>query len=250
MTAVAWRRSADAAPLLIGHRGCLWEPENTLEAFAAALERGAAGIECDVRLDANAQVVVFHDATLERMTQRDDWRPIGTLSSLELSRVRLAHGARIPSLAEVLDWAASAGALVNVELKANVATPAELVRRVLDEVRRARQPRESLLLSSFDARIVRGLTQLAPELSSAHLVDVTADPRRTLSAWRALGAYGIHASAPLVSEAAVEVWRGQGAWIAAWTVNELEDARRLAAWGVDALLTDDPEALRPVLAPR
>ena len=98
------------ARLVIGHRGAAAEaPENTLPSFALALEVGAQALELDVHLSADGEVMVVHDATLDRTT--DARGPVAARTAAELARVDAgAHlpawrgrGAYVPRLAEVLE---------------------------------------------------------------------------------------------------------------------------------------------------
>ncbi|WP_258168918.1 glycerophosphodiester phosphodiesterase [Salmonella enterica] len=84
------RRGARRLSIVLGHRGGRgegWPAENTLEAFARARDEGADGIELDVRLAADGEPVVFHDATLERATGGADKRPIHRVRARDLPLV-------------------------------------------------------------------------------------------------------------------------------------------------------------------
>lgn len=236
-----FRRHAGAPPRVLGHRGARREaPENTLPAFELAVRQGAAGVELDVRLDGSGRVVVLHDRTLERVSAGADLRDVERLDARELDRVDLAGGARVPTLAEVLDWAVAGGHLVNVELKRDVSERRALVWRVAKLLRSHAAARELVLLSSFDPLFVRALAWLLPEVPSAWLVH---QKQRVLSAapgYRRLGAVGVHPELALASDARVRRWRARGAIVNVWTVNDPIEARRLAQAGVDALISDVP----------
>ncbi|MBE7479546.1 MAG: glycerophosphodiester phosphodiesterase [Polyangiaceae bacterium] len=243
-----FRRHAGAPPWVLGHRGARREaPENTLPAFQLAVEQGAAGVELDVRLDGDGRVIVLHDRTLERVTSGADSRDVEQLSGRELDAVSLAGGARVPALSEVLDWAVSGGHLLNVELKRDVSERRALVWRVAKLLRAHPAARERVLLSSFDPLFVRALAWLVPEVPSAWLVHAK---QRVLSAapgYRRLGAVGVHPELAIAADARVRRWHAQGALVNVWTVNEPAEARRLAAAGVDALISDVPGAIAKAL---
>jgi len=104
------------------HRGAsATHPENTLAAFREAVRLGAAMVELDLRRSADGQVVVMHDRTVDRTTNGK-----GKVSKLKLARLRRLDagrhrgdgfaGERIPTLAEVLDWAPP-GVWLNLQIK-------------------------------------------------------------------------------------------------------------------------------------
>jgi glycerophosphoryl diester phosphodiesterase len=150
-------------PLLVGHRGaCAVAPENTLCSFAQAWADGADMVEMDLRLSADEHVVVFHDERVDRTT--DGTGEVGALTLAELRRLdagawfdaRFA-GERIPTLAEVFDWARGKIALL-LELKyPHYTFEPRLAQRVADLVSQHRME-EQIAFISYN---VRGLQQIA-----------------------------------------------------------------------------------------
>jgi glycerophosphoryl diester phosphodiesterase len=234
----AWHRPPGARPLVLGHRGARHAaPENTRRAFALALDEGADGVELDVRLDHDGRVVVLHDRTLGRVTGGAETRDVETLTPDELAQASL-DGERVPLLADVLAWASAKRALVNVELKRDVSRPVELVRAVQRVVRGSGTGAECVLFSSFHPGLVAALGALMPRIPRAWLVD-----RNSLFG-RAPGfrvfANGVNPHHELVTPANMERWKRAGALVATWTVNDETEARRVAALGVDAIISDAP----------
>lgn len=238
----AWTRGA-ARPFILGHRGARRvAPENTLESFARALKDGADGVELDVRLTRDQELVVFHDRTLTRMTDGRVTSAVEELSLRELLNVELAGGARVPSLAEALAWAEATGARINIEIKQDVRSLRTLVREVVRLGRAMADAPERLLFSSFHPGAVWELRRALPEFAVGWLVH---DGQRLLR-----GAPGLPYLAPFVHPELVLAtpkrlarWKARGARVAVWTVNDADDARRLAAEGVDVLISDTPELL-------
>jgi glycerophosphoryl diester phosphodiesterase len=132
--------------------------ENTAEAFAAAIGHNFA-IECDVRLSADESVVVFHDDTLERLTNgagRIEASSLAVLRGLRLNGVE----ARIPTLEEVLEQIAGRVPLV-VELKSSWNGDRRLERRVADILTGYAG---AVAVMSFDPGAMRAMSELAPHL--------------------------------------------------------------------------------------
>ena len=138
--------------LRIAHRGASGHaPENTLAAFRKAVEMGVDGIEMDIHLSADDEVVVIHDSTLDRTTDAE-----GQVAGLSLAEIREADagdGERVPTLGEALD-AIPLDVLAFVEIKAAAATPHAV--RIVQEMDRLDQ----VVVISFDSDALRTLRQL------------------------------------------------------------------------------------------
>lgn len=228
-----------AAPLIIAHRGASAErPENTLSAFRRALALEADGIELDVHVTADGVPVVFHDATLRRLTGTGGRVARQTWVQLEPLRVR--GGEPIPRLVEVLKLTRGL-AVVQIELKSG---PVEPVVRAITAARAV----EWTVLASFDRRLVAATRDLAPGIPRMLISEGREAPAALVRQLAACGAAGLSVSHRAIRSAA---WinhfhlRGYGVW--AWTVNDPATARRLGGWGVDALMGDDPALLRAAL---
>jgi len=228
--------------LCIAHRGASAEaPENTLPAFARAIELGVDGIELDVQLTRDGVPVVFHDTALRRLTGVSG--RLANCSKADLRRLNV-KGEPIPTLAEVLDFVRGR-VVLQVEIK-----PAVEVGPVVRVIRRARARRNTILASS-DFEVLRAAGVLAPE-TTRMLIDPARGVRaanlksagRLLGAMARVGASGVSIDHRRVQSAAfVGFLQARGAQVWCWTVNAESRQRQLQAWGVDAILSDDPARL-------
>src|SRR5438105_7599930 len=101
---------------VVGHRGAMGHsPENTMASFERARELGADWIELDVHLSRDGALIVIHDETLERTTNGHGLVRDHTLAELE--QLDAGDGQQIPTLGEVLTWARSHNAVVDIEIK-------------------------------------------------------------------------------------------------------------------------------------
>ena len=167
--AEAFRRPPDAPPRIYGHRGArAHAPENTLAAGERAWTDGADGIELDVRVTADGEVLVLHDPSFARVTGGRDGRAAAELRWDEARRIDVGAGEHAPSLAEVLRFALEKRLLVNVELKHDVPDRRRVVReaaRVLRDFAGA-----AVLVSSFDPRMLAFLALVGRGIPRALLV--------------------------------------------------------------------------------
>ena len=224
-------------PLVLGHRGSPGRArENTLEAFAAAREDGADGVELDVHRTRDGALVVHHDA---------DVGGFGVLADHELAEIRAAF-AWMPTLAEVLDECR--GLLVNIEVKNSPKDadfdPDETVAAAVVELLHARDDVDRVLVSSFHLPSSDRVHALAPQVPTGYLSVLAPAPLDAIAAAVVGGHHAINpffgALADGTAATVVREARAVNVAVNTWTVNEPDDARRLAAAGVDALITDVP----------
>jgi glycerophosphoryl diester phosphodiesterase len=230
-------------PLVFAHRGgSALAPENTIAAFDNGLALGADGLELDVRLSRDGVVVVHHDRTLDRTTALRG--PLGDRTVDELQR------AGVPSLADVL--ARYRDVRIIVEMKVN---RSELAAAVLEAIRRA-DAAERVCLGSFGWRVLRAARALEPRVAtSAAREEVRWALYRSWCRWPVsrvpYSGYQVperSGHTRVVSRRFVEGAHQAGLGVQVWTVDTEEDARRLIAWGVDALITDRPDLIVPLVA--
>lgn len=237
-------RRPDAAMLLaaqpVAHRG-LHRPdgpsENGLPAFAAALD-GGYGMECDVRLSRDGRAMVFHDATLDRMTGapgRVDAHTAG-----ELAKLRLPDGSGVPTLAQLLALVAGKAALL-IELKVDAARDlAPLCATVAGDLNGYVGP---VGVMSFHPGVGRWFARHNPALLRGLVVRERAGRtpyhfmRRTLDLGQARPDFLAYDIASLPSPTA-QRFRRRGMPVLSWTVRT-DDERARAALYADAVIFED-----------
>jgi glycerophosphoryl diester phosphodiesterase len=232
MSATRWRRGQRARPFIYGHRGTRrGAPENTLRAMELALAQGADGIELDVRLCSSGEVIVLHDADLERVSGVPVAATAATLTELRVLDV--GDGERVPLLEEAMALVLGRGRVLNVELKPDVPNPQVLVERVALAVRaRSEAERDAILVSSFSARMCSALATALPGVAIAFLFEHAPD---RLPA----GIAAVHPHQALADAQAIARCHEQGLAVNVWTVNDPAHTRALAASGADGIITDD-----------
>jgi glycerophosphoryl diester phosphodiesterase len=232
-------------PVVFAHRGCSARaPENTLSAFALAAAEGADAVELDAKLTRDGEVVVIHDPTLERTTNgtgRVDQHPLSALRELDAgSRFSDGfRGERIPLLSEVFE-AFGKKLFINVELT-NYATPHDsLVTRVCELVKKHALQRR-ILLSSFVAGNLMQAARLLPDVPRGLLAKKGWPGLWARSFGFTLGDYAaLHPHVSDISLRQVQRVQRLKRRVHVRTINAVEELRRLLAWGVDGIFTDDP----------
>jgi len=248
-------------PLVFAHRGgSALAPENTLAAFEQALAFGADGLELDVHLSRDGVVVVHHDRTLDRTTNLSG--PIAARGASELARADAGYAFRaggafpfrgrglgVPALADVL--ARCRACRVIVELKVDTL---EMARAAVETVRAA-DALDRVCFGAFGRRVLREVRRLEPAAAtSAARAEVRWALYRLRCGWpRTRAAYGGYqvperaGRTRIVSPVFVEAAHRASLAVQVWTVDRAADARRLLDWGVDALITDRPDVMVPLV---
>jgi glycerophosphoryl diester phosphodiesterase len=261
-----------AAPRIAAHRGgaALW-PENSLAAFAGSLALGVDLLEFDVHQSADGEVVVIHDATLDRTTEGTGTvcsQPASTLGRL---RLRDRDGAltdeRVPLLDDVLALASRSG----VELLLEVKGPAFSVRygrdaggqveivpgpvyegleaRVLAQLR-AGEMIDRTNVMAFNPAVVARVRALAPAqrttllVGRSHVESAAARPTETVQWATRLGVTHLGPGHTLVDAEVTACARARDLGLIVWTPNDETEIRRLSALGVDVITTDRPDLAR------
>ncbi len=254
MSGMAWIRGD--RPLVFGHRGgSRLAPENTLAAFDRSAAEGVDGLELDVRLSRDGEVMVCHDARLDRTS--DATGAIADLMATELARVDAGYrftpgdgthpfrgcGLAVPALREVL--ARYPRLPVIVEMKDD--TPA-MARATVDVIREA-GALDRVCLGSFSLGVLRHARRLAPGTTTSGareevFVAVLASHVGCLPPFRryqALQVPELRDSTRIVSAGFVRAAHRAGVPVQVWIVDRADDIRRLLDWGVDAVITDRPD---------
>jgi glycerophosphoryl diester phosphodiesterase len=239
---VVSRRSArSAGPQLVAHRGASRvRVENTLAAFAIALDQGADAIELDVHATADGVVVVHHDPIPLAMDVegRPERRAIASLRYVELSTMRV-RGEPIPTLRDTLALVAGR-AFVYVEIKGT-----GIEQQVADAIRASRA---GCAVHSFDHSAITRIATIAPELPRGLLFE-EGDTASMIDEMRARGARDLWPHASLINAQLIDRAHRAGLRVIAWTVNDPVVAAHFASEGVDALCTDDVPRTRSAISP-
>lgn len=227
---------------IYGHRGAsAYAPENTLPAFRLAEEQDADGIELDVHLTRDGELVVIHDETLDRTTNGS-----GLVSARSLAELKTLcadngmpgyAGVRIPTLREVLEQVRPGRMLVNIELKTGILWYEGIEKKTLDLVAELGME-DRVIYSSFNHYSIAEVRRLAPQAQTAYLFgDIPCDIEQYAAA-RGVG--GLHPGLYCVKMGQLlRTYRDSGLAVRVWTVNEEADLRWLLRQGVE-VITNDP----------
>jgi len=211
-------------PLLLGHRGARAVrsvPENTVTSFDLAMEHGCDGVEFDLRLTACGRALVCHDPKVGKVT---------------VARATCRQLTHLPCLEDVLRHY-SYRAFLDIELK----VPG-LESRVLTALRDSNL-RDTVVVSSF-------LPEVTTELkarSAVVNVGIICERPSQLVRWPKLPVDHVIVHHSLLTKRLVQRIHSAGRKIFAWTVNDANSMLRLAAWGVDGIISDETQLLAQTL---
>ncbi len=235
-------------PLIFGHRGASADaPMNTLPAFELAVDQGADGIELDVHLSADGELVVIHDATVDATT--DGTGEVGALTLAQLQELDAGAwfdarytGTRVPTLAEVFD-AVGDRLFINVEIKAPHGQGAEA--KVAALIREHGLQRR-VIVSSFNPILLKAFRDKAADIPIGYLY-APGIPPQVSQLMMGVPHEARHPMYTLVDAVYMEQARRFGYRVNTWTVNATDEAQWLAALNVDAIITDHPALMRAAI---
>lgn len=231
-------------PKVIAHRGSRRiAPENTLEAFKLSLDAGAEGIEFDVHRCSTGELVVIHDDTVNRTT--NGVGHVKDISWDELQRLDAGswfdsqfQSVKIPSIKQVLDLV-SGSVILNIEVKNAPTDYPDIEEDVLALL--AGYPKETIIVSSFDHKLLKRFAKLNPSLNLAVLADgIFLDIGKYASE---LNAKYWHPGFNELRADAVEDAHKAGLKVNAWTLNDPRQWTSAIQMKVDGIVTDDPAGL-------
>jgi len=240
------------SPIVIGHRGAAGEaPENTLASFRLAAEQGSHMVELDIHLSEDGKLIVCHDDTLDRTTDRT-----GAIRSLHSDAIRGADagswfspsfaGERVPFLEEVYDLLPP-HIEINVEVKD---TGGALLDEVLLDYLRGGNRLERTVVSSFDHKLLLRLKQAEPELRIGLLYAADLIHHASYAALLETEVWSLHPHHGLIGAKDAGDAIAAGLRIYPYTANHPAEWDRLVSVGVTGIITDYPGRLKEHLSSR
>jgi glycerophosphoryl diester phosphodiesterase len=248
-------------PLIIAHRGAsALAPENTFAAFRQAIADGAEGLEFDVRLSKDGKVVVFHDATLRRLSDRKNL--VSSLTVEELQKIDVGSwftkrktnhsngdfsGETIPTLAGLLEFLKDFKGLIYIELKCRESEIEKLSKAVCEIIS------DSVLLpqiivKSFQLEIIPQIKKFCPKVKTAALfapkiMTILRKEKRLVSIADELGADMISVHFSLATRKLMKKAEKRNLPVTIWTADNPRWIKRAFDLGLFAVITNNPATL-------
>ena len=232
------------------HRGASYDaPENTLAAFQKAIEMGADGIELDVQMTRDGELVVIHDETINRTSNGKGYVKNHTLE--ELKQYDFSYGfelykeEKIPTLREVYERLKPTQLTINVELKNGIIRYEGMEEKVL-ELGKSMRLEERIIYSSFNHESIQYIKILDSTVKTGILY---ADGWLNVAEYaEALGVEALHPAGYLLqNQVAINEAKAKGLALHPWTIDQEEDMKKLLEQGIDALITNKPDIARKVV---
>lgn len=235
--------------IVIAHRGYSAKaPENTMAAFELALAAGADGIELDVHLTRDGEIVVMHDEKVNRTTNGTG--PITAYTLAELKALDAGSwfgpdfaGQRVPTLRQVLDLIKGKDILLNVEIKTGLGFEHlnEKLVALLDQYDRW----ERTIISSFNHYALAHLITVKPQARTAILYSAA-----LVNPWvyaKSIGVTVLHPYHHTLIPEIVTAAQQNGMMVNAWTIDEEADVQRAKMCRIDGIITNQPERVKSLL---
>ena len=218
--------------LKIGHRGASGhEPENTLITFQKAIDMSADGIELDVHLSLDGEIMVIHDETIDRTTNGKGF--VENFTSSQLKKLE------IPTLIEVLDLV-NRRCFINIELK-GIGTAKPVIELISHYISEKNWNYNHFLISSFDWKMLEEVQLLNPKIRIGVLTEESIE--EVLAFAKKIKAFSIHPDYALLSKENVALVQEKGFEVYPWTVNSNEDFQKIKSFNVNGIISDFPDRI-------
>lgn len=218
--------------LKIGHRGAKgYEPENTLASFQKAIELQVDGIELDVHLSSDNQLVVIHDKTINRTTNGKGL--VKNYTAAELQK----H--QIPTLSDVFDLV-DKKCWINVELKGK-GTAKPVVKLIEKYIREKNWNYDQFIISSFEWDFLEEVAALNPNIPIGVLTETDVDAAITFA--QKIKAKAIHPDFTLLTQDNTATMQKLGFLVFPWTVNKPNDIQKIKTYQANGIITDFPDRI-------
>ena len=223
---------------IIAHRGAsALEPENTIPSFNRAASIGAWGVEADIYVLKDGNIVVFHDADVERMT--NGMGEIKSMNLLEVKALNIDGGnnvnnynnLKIPTLDEYLNCCVENKVTPVIEFKlVNV----EKIKEIVDKIKKYGLEDNTIIIST-SYEWIKYIREYSDKIHFQYLGDITIENINLLKKY---GNYGIDIKIDKITKDKIDLAHLNGAKVNVWTVNNKKDINRLINMGVDMITSD------------
>ncbi|MBI2669231.1 hypothetical protein HYX14_05295 [Candidatus Woesearchaeota archaeon] len=228
--------------LNVGHRGAPhYEPENTLRSWKKAITMGVNAIECDVRLTKDHQVIVIHDQTLNRTTNRK-----GLVKDFSLAQLRgldAGKGEKLPTLAEFLSLAKKSKVLPQVEIK----DPGMEEVVVQEIIKAGARPQ----VISFSAETLAAIKILDPSITTGLIFkDRIFNRTRFLRRAKDLRVEWLVGLYKVVNKTFIDLAHQQNFCVSVWVVDKPSLVDKFESWGIDGIASNNPAVFKKKISRR
>jgi len=237
-------------PQIMAHRGaCGYAPENTIPSFKLAIEQGADGVELDIQLTKDGEIVVIHDETIDRTSNGKGWVKDYTFAELRQFNFNKTHPeyehADIPTMREVFELIKPTNMWINIEIKTGIIFYPHIEEMIL-ALTKEMGMEDRVYYSSFNHESVMKIKTLNPDAKVGFLYE-----DGTLEMPDYAIRHGVPALHPalynLQYQGFVQECKEKGIILRVWTVNEEEHIRLCTQLGIDAIFTNYPDKARKII---
>jgi glycerophosphoryl diester phosphodiesterase len=228
---------------IFGHRGASSiYPENTLEAFNECIRLKTDGIELDVNLSKDNELIIIHDETLDRTTTGTGFVQDHTLEEIKQFKIYddKHNKYEIPTLRELFNEFKNNKLLINIELK-NDKINYQFLEELTIQMIREFNYEDRIIISSFSPDSLFKCNKLAPDLSYGYLYGKNF--KTSIELLSANNIKAIHPSIKHLTKAQIDYYKKNNFNVRPYTVNDLQTIETFKAYGIDAVITDVPQII-------
>ncbi len=238
---------------VFAHRGYSGAyPENTMIAFKTAVEECKCdGIELDVHLTKDDELVIIHDETVNRTTNAKGYVKDFTLEEIKKINANYTFNdlqtiQRIPTLSEYCEYIKDKNIVTNIELKTNLIYYKDIEQKVINKLMKYNLL-DRVILSSFNHSSSIIAKNINEKISCGLLVDSKGIMNCGYYA-KKLKMNSYHPDIKFLTKDVVDECKNYEIDVNTWTVNSIKDLNNCIKWGVDGVITNYPQKIKKVIS--
>lgn len=238
--------------IIFAHRGYSFKyPENTMLAFEKSLEKDAKAIELDIHKTKDGKIVVIHDEDIERTLEGSGLIKDYTLEELKnikCNNIKFRDNelCKIPTLEEVINLIKDKDIFLNIEAKTDV-IDYKLEQDTLDIINKY-NIKDKVLISSFNHECIKRFKVIQSNIKYANLYgDKRTSSKELINKIKNLDLYSINIDRKLANKELVKIAHDNNIKVFVYTVNDIEEAKKIIEYGVDGIFTDCIELIKSTI---
>lgn len=226
-------------PFILGHRGCAYEPENTLRSVKKAVDLGADGVEFDVRRCKSGEIIIIHDNKVDRTTNGKGY--VKDFDLKELKKLDAGRGEEIPTLEEMIDFIKE----INYKNKKQVKLIIELkekdlekdVAKIIEKDDFAR----SAIIISFYHQSIKNIKSLNKKISTGILF--VGNPINIVDLAKGVSADFLFPKFDYAGKNLVDTAHKNNLKVFVWNIDDIENLKKMLKLKVDGIASNKPDVI-------
>lgn len=226
-------------PFIIGHRGCAYEPENTLRSVKKAVDLGVDGVEIDVRRCKSGEIIIIHDNKVDRTTNGKGY--VKDFALGELKRLDAGKGEKIPTLEEAINLIKSINQKNKKQIKIIIELKEKGLEKDVAKIIEKDDFTKSVIVISFYHQLIKNIKSLNKKISTGILF--VGNPINIVDLAKGVSADFLFPKFDYVGKNLVDTAHKNNLKVFVWNIDDIENLKKMLKLKVDGIASNKPDIL-------